>query len=72
MEDYYFEWAQGYMAGMNAMFGPVKTLPKDLTATKFSTQKSIIRDFYKSHPLDLYEAAVPAVYVLLPAAKKSQ
>jgi len=72
MEDYYFEWAQGYMAGMNAMFGPEKTLPKDLTATKFSVQKRVIRDFCKSPPLDLYEAAVPAVYVLLPAAKKSQ
>ena len=72
MEDYYFEWAQGYMAGMNAMFGPAKTLPKDLTAMKFSTQKNVIREFCKSHPVMEYEAAVPAVYVLLPAAKKSQ
>ena len=71
MEDNYFEWAQGYMAGMNAMFGPAKTLPKDLTAVKLSTQKSVIRDFFRSHPLDLYEAAIPAVYVLLPAMKKS-
>jgi hypothetical protein len=72
MEDSYFEWAQGCMAGMNAMFGPAKTLPKDLTATNFSDQKKFIRDFCKSNPQDEYEAAVPGVYASLPAMKKSQ
>ena len=72
MEDSYFEWAQGYMTGMNSMFGFSKTLPKDLTAMKFSVQKNVIRNYCKSHPLDLYEGAVPAVYVLLPAMKKQQ
>jgi hypothetical protein len=72
MEDNYFEWAQGYMAGMNAMFGPARTLPKDLTATKFSDQKKFIRDFCKAHPLEEYEAAVPGVYVSLPTVKKQQ
>ena len=72
MEDYYFEWAQGYMTAVNAMFGVAKTLPKDLTATKFSVQKKIISDFCKSHPAMEYEAAVPEVYVSLPAMKKQQ
>ena len=72
MEDNYFEWAQGYMAGMNSMFGPARFQPKDLTAMKFQDQKTVIRDFCKSHPREEYEAAIPAVYVLLPAMKKSQ
>jgi hypothetical protein len=71
-EDVYFEWAQGYMAGMNAMFGPARFQPKDLTAMKFPAQKAVIRDFCKTHPLEDYETAVPAVYALLPAAKKLQ
>jgi hypothetical protein len=72
MEDNYFEWAQGYMAGMNAMFGPARFQPKDLTAMKFQAQKTVIRDFCKAHPLEEYEAAVPAVYAMLPAMKKQQ
>jgi hypothetical protein len=72
MEDTYFEWAQGYMTGMNSMLGFTKAPPKDLTAMTFSTQKNVIRDFCKSHPRMEYEAAVPAVYVLLPAIKMQQ
>jgi len=72
MEDKYFEWAQGYMAGMNAMFGPARFQPKDLTAMKFPAQKTIIRDFCKSHPVEDYETAVPGVYALLPVAKRQQ
>jgi hypothetical protein len=72
MEDTYFEWAQGYMAGMNAMFGPARTQPRDLTAMAFSAQKAIIREFCKSNPHDWFEGAIPAVYVLLPPIKKQQ
>lgn len=72
MEDTYFEWAQGFMTGMNSTFGPAKTWPKDLTAMKFPAQKAIIRNFCKSNPREEYEAAVPAVYILLPAMKKQR
>jgi hypothetical protein len=72
MEDEYFEWAQGYMAGMNNMFGPARTQPRDLTAMTFSAQKTVIRDFCKANPQEWYEAAIPAVYVLLPPIKKQQ
>ena len=72
MEDKYFAWAQGYMAGRNAMFGPARFQPKDLTAMTFPAQKAVIRDFCKSHPVDEYEAAIPAVYVQLPVAKRQQ
>jgi hypothetical protein len=72
IEDSYFEWARGYMTGMNSMFGVGHFHPKDLTARPIKDQKALIRDYCTKHPAEEYEAAVPAVYVSLPPIKRQQ
>jgi hypothetical protein len=68
-EDKYFEWAKGFMSGMNSMFGPAHAPLKNLTATNFEIQKSDIRKYCESHSVDLYESAVLNLFASLPNAK---
>lgn len=67
-EDRYFQWAQGFMSGMNAMFGPAHTPVKDLASMSAEKQKTAIKDHCAAHPADTYESAVIKLFASLPDA----
>jgi hypothetical protein len=69
IEDHYFSWAQGYMAGMNATtVGPYNSY-KNLAAISTKAQEAFIRNYCDQHPLGNYLDAVQALLSSLPTNK---
>ena len=66
IEGTYFDWAQGYMSGMNTMFALLKRPTRDLHAMPTSEQMTALRHYCDDHPLEEYEAAVVSLYYSLP------
>ena len=55
IENIFFSWAQGFMAGWNVALSDVqKELTVDLSALKTDEQKKYLRDFCDKHPLKNY------------------
>jgi hypothetical protein len=55
IENIFFSWAQGYMAGWNVALSDVqKELTIDLSTLKTDEQKKYLRDFCDKHPLKNY------------------
>jgi hypothetical protein len=67
IEDIYFNWAQGFMSGVNVMETTVEHhFPNDLSARPPEDLKSEIRSYCGEHPLALYIEAVAYTMSLLP------
>jgi hypothetical protein len=55
IENVFFSWAQGYMAGWNvALSDTQKELTIDLSAMNTDAQKKYLRDYCDAHPLKNY------------------
>jgi hypothetical protein len=66
IEDSYFKWAQGYMSGFNTAFAVAKAATRDLNGLTLEDEKTHIRDYCSTHPLDQYVTAVADLYFSLP------
>jgi hypothetical protein len=62
----YFTWAQGFLAGQNAVLSVQKHSTRDLFGMPVESQKAVVRDYCDGRPLSLYWVAVMALYSKLP------
>lgn len=62
VEENYFNWAQGYMSGLNEMFGVAGAPTYDLSTLTVDDTKASIRNYCASNPLKAYKDAVTVVY----------
>lgn len=65
-EDYFFDWAQGFLSGANAMSLADTNLYRDLTYVSTVEQRGYIRNYCNDHPLVNYHMAVAVLYQSLP------
>lgn len=65
-EAMYFEWAQGFMSGLNVAHNADKTPLRDLDGIARVEQEGFIRTYCDSHPLKEYLWAVHALFFELP------
>lgn len=67
-ELHYYNWAQGYMSGVNNQLFIVgqRNAQRDLNAMTVDEQLSFIRIYCDKHPLQYYVNAVEELYVTLP------
>lgn len=54
----YFTWAQGYMSGVNLMFGVQNKPPTNFALWSLQDEKAFIHTYCADHPLETYEQAV--------------
>jgi hypothetical protein len=66
VENSYFNWAQGYMSGLNTAFALAHASTRDLNAVRTDDEKARIRGYCSDHPLDEVEVAVADLYFSLP------
>src|SRR5262245_10051256 len=74
MENFFFNWAQGYMSGLNYVLlepkvksgNPLLVYPRDLRAIPIGEQKQLIRTYCDKSPDKLYLDAVLSLYLRLP------
>jgi hypothetical protein len=69
VESDFFNWAQGHMTGMNGMFAYAKSSTRDLDGIPVADEKTHLRDYCSTHPLDEYMTAVIDLYFSLPLVK---
>jgi hypothetical protein len=62
----YFNWAQGFMSGMNVMSVTEKKDFRNLAAKSIPEQRASIRDYCNTRPLAYFKDAVVALYGSLP------
>lgn len=68
-EDQFFDWAQGYLSGLNMRGKMDKSPDFQNLHGDIESQKQYIRDYCNGHPLALYMDAVDALYLSLPMTK---
>ncbi len=61
-ELFYFNWAQGYMSGLNAM----RTSRKVLNSISFREKLTRVRSYCSNHPFAQYFEAVTDLYNSMP------
>jgi hypothetical protein len=66
VETSYFDWAQGYMAGVNNMLVAAKTPGRNLGAKSEEQQKTILLAYCRAHPNETYQAAVVKMFFTFP------
>ena len=62
----YFNWAQGFMSGMNVMSVTANKGFRNLAAKSIPEQRASIRDYCNTKPLAYFKDAVMALYASLP------
>jgi hypothetical protein len=68
-EAVYYNWAQGFMSGINGVKLAANGESKDLGSISQDEQKWSIRNYCNNHPLEDYMGAVMQVYNSLKASK---
>jgi hypothetical protein len=69
IEDVYFVWAQGFMAGINATANVAHLPTKDLNGSSTLDQRQNIREYCATNPLKMYMEAVDAAMNALPTVQ---
>jgi hypothetical protein len=67
IENYYFNWAQGYMTGRNLSYSYEDW--RQLNAISVERQERKLRDYCDAHPLKQFVDAVSDLYDSLPYAQ---
>ena len=65
-ENTYFDWAEGFISGMNWTDVMNGHTAKDIMALSVADQKQVIRNYCNEHPLASYWEAVIDLYNRLP------
>jgi hypothetical protein len=65
-ENTYFDWAEGFMSGMNRTDVMNDHTAKNIMALSTADQKQVIRNYCNEHPLAPYWEAVIDLYDRLP------
>ncbi|MGC2078532.1 MAG: hypothetical protein WA728_21375, partial [Xanthobacteraceae bacterium] len=58
VEELFFQWAQGYMTGINAATAKEAGVIRDLNSDSTEDQMAWIREYCNDHPLAIYQDAV--------------
>jgi hypothetical protein len=61
-EDLWFQWAEGFMSGLNTKQITINGNSQNLNSISDQEQKSFIRRYCNEHPLDDYVSAVLILY----------
>ena len=67
VETSYFDWAQGYMSGVNTMLGTAKAPTHNLNAKSDAAQKKMLLDYCTAHPTEPYQSAVVKMLFTFPS-----
>jgi hypothetical protein len=67
-ENTYFDWAEGFISGMNWADAINDHTAKNIMALSVADQKQVIRDYCNEHPLASYVEAVLDLYNRLPTS----
>ena len=65
-ENTYFDWAEGFISGMNWIDAMTHHTAKNIMALSVEDQKQVIRSYCNEHPLPPYWEAVIDLYNKLP------
>jgi hypothetical protein len=66
VESQFYNWAQGFMSGLNTGTTVAEKGTVDLHATSIVNQKQKLREYCDEHPLSAYSLAVTVLWASLP------